>query len=57
MYRQESLDIKQKLGTKYWSKRLNLSVFEMHVVNVWLAYQGITRTAEIQYYLYNYLAE
>ena len=29
----------------------------MNVVNVWLAYQGITRMADIQANLYNYLAE
>ena len=55
--RQESLDIKTNLGTKYWTKGFNLSVFAMNVVNVWLAYQGITRMADIQANLYNYLAE
>ena len=54
--RQESLDIKI-LGTKYLSKRVNLSVFAMNMVNVWLAYQGITRTEETQADLYNYTAE
>ena len=29
----------------------------MNVVDVWLAYQGITRTAGTQAYFYNYLAE
>ena len=43
---QESLD--KNLGTKDWSKRFNLSIFEMNMVNVWLEYQGITRMAEIQ---------
>ena len=28
----------------------------MIMVNVWLAYQGITRTADTQAYFYNYLA-
>ena len=45
--RLESLDI-EKMGTKYWSKQFNISVFAMHVVDVWLAYQGITITAETQ---------
>ena len=47
----------KKFGTKDWSKRFNLSVFAMNVVDVWLAYQGITRKAEIQADFYNYLAE
>ena len=47
----------KKLGTKYWLKRFNLSIFAMNAVDVWLAYQGITRTAEIQADFYNYLAE
>ena len=34
--RQEIIDIEKKLGTKYWSKRFNISVFKMNVVNVWL---------------------
>ena len=55
--RQESLDIEKKLGTKDWSKRFNLSVFEMNVVCVWLAYHVITSTAEIQAGFYNYLDE
>ena len=29
----------------------------MNVVNAWLAYQCITRTADIQYYFHNYLDE
>ena len=53
---QESLDIK-KLGTKDWSKRLNLSVFAMNVVDIWLAYQCTTRTAYTKADFYNYLAE
>ena len=55
--RQESLNIEKKLGTKDWSKRFNLSVFAMNVVDVWLAYQGITGTAETQADFRNYLAE
>ena len=55
--RQESLEIEKKLGTKDWSKRFNRSVFEVNVVNIWLAYQGITKTAENQDDFYNYLAE
>ena len=27
------------------------------MVDIWLGYQGITRTADIQAYLYNYMAE
>ena len=55
--RQESLDIEKKLGTKYWSKRFNLSVFAMNVVYFWLDYQGITGMAETQAGFSNYLAE
>ena len=55
--RQESLDIEKKLGTKYWSKRFNISVFVINVDDGWLAYQGITGTAETQADFYNYLAE
>ena len=55
--RQEIIDIKKKLGTKDWLKRFNLSVFAMNMVDVWLAYQGITGTAETQADFYNYLDE
>ena len=46
--RQESIDIKKKFGTKDWSKRFNLSVFAMNVVDVWLVYQGINGMAYTQ---------
>ena len=55
--RQEILDIEKQLGTKYWLKRFNLSVFAMNVVDVWLAYQGITRTTDTQADLYNDITE
>ena len=55
--RQESLDIEKKLGTKYWLRRFNLSVFAMNVVDVWLVYQGITGAADTQADFYNHLAE
>ena len=45
--RQESLDIQNKLGKKYWLKQFNLSIFAINVVNVWLAHQGITRISDI----------
>ena len=44
-------------GTKYCSKGFNISGFAMNVVDVWLEYSGITGTAGIQDYFYNYLAE
>ena len=47
----------KSLGTKYWSKRFNLSVFSINVVDVWLVHQGITGRAETQADFYNYLAE
>ena len=43
------------MGTKDWLKRLNLYIFEMNVVNFWLAYQGITRTADTQSAFHNYM--
>ena len=55
--RQESHDIEKMVGTKDWSKRFNLSVFTMNVVNAWFAYQGITGTAYKQADLYHYLAK
>ena len=45
------------MGTKDWLKRFNISVFAMNVVDIWLAYQVITGTAETQSDFYNYLAE
>ena len=54
---QESLDIEKKLGTKYWSKRFNLYVFAMNVVDVWLAYQSITGTSDTQADFYNYISK
>ena len=45
------------MGTKYWSKRFNISVFVMNVVNVWLAYQCITGMEDTQADFYNYLSE
>ena len=47
----------KKFGTKNWLKRFNLSIFSINVAGVWLEYQGITRTANIQTYLYNYMAK
>ena len=55
--RQEIFDTEKNLCTKYWSKRFNLSIFVMNVVDVCLEYQGITRTMDIQADLYNYLSE
>ena len=49
--------ISKKLVTNYWSKRFNLSVFATNVVNLWLVYQGITRTAETQADFYNHFSE
>ena len=54
---QEILDTEKQLGTKYWSKRFNLSGFATNVVELWLAYRGITRMVVNQDDLYNYMAE
>ena len=51
------LTSKKKLGTKYWLKRFNLSVFSMNVVDVWLSYQVFTGTADTQADFYSYLSE
>ena len=53
----KNVSTSKKLGTKYWSKRFNLSVFAMNAVKVWLVYQGINRTADAQADFYNYMAE
>ena len=47
---------RKKLGTKYWSKRFNLSVFAMNAVDVRLAYQCTARTEDNQYDFYNYIS-
>ena len=46
----------KKLGTKDWLKQFNLSFLAMSLVDVWLAYQGINRTEDIQADFYNYMA-
>ena len=48
---------RKKLGTKYELNWFKISAFEMNVVDVWLAYQGITKMEDIQDDLYNYMAE
>ena len=44
--RQAGLCIEKKAGTKDWSKRVNLSVFSMCVVDSFLAYRGCTLCEE-----------
>ena len=51
-----AVNIEKKSDTKNWSKWFNLSVFAVDVVNVWLEYRCITRTADTQDDLYNYLS-
>ena len=55
--RQERIDTGKNLGTKYFSKRFNLSVFAINVVNVWLVHQCINRTTDNKADFYNYLDE
>ena len=44
---------KKTLNTKDWSKKFNLTIYAMNVVDVYLAYKGITRTAKIKPDFYN----
>ena len=39
--RQKDLSLERKLVTKYWSKRINISLLSICVVDTWLAYSGI----------------
>ena len=38
--RQDDLDVEKKFVTTDWSKRVNLSIFSMCVVDAWLVYRG-----------------
>ena len=38
--RQDDLAMEKKIETKEWSKRVNMSIFAMCVVDTWLVYNG-----------------
>ena len=56
-YRQSSLMIESKLGTKYWSMRINMSLVAICIVDTCLAYKLATRTEETHAEFYLALAE
>ena len=55
--RQDNLDIEKKIETKDWSKRCNLSIFAICVVDTWLAYKQIGKAYETQQDFYVHLSE
>ena len=56
-YRQSSLMLEKKLGTKDWAMRINMSLFAICIVDTWLAYKLCTGTEETQAAFYLALAE
>ena len=56
--RQDDLDLEKKLGTQDWSKRFNMSLLGICIVDTWLAYSQVTQNKhEIQSEFYSFLAE
>jgi hypothetical protein len=55
--RQDDLAIERKLGTHDWSKRVNLSVFSMIVVDAYLVYKACTGSVESPSVFFHRLAE
>ena len=56
--RQKDLSLERKLVTRDWSKRINISLLSICIVDSWLAYTGITEDKkEKQKDFYGYLAE
>ena len=56
-YRQSSLMIERKLGTKYWSMQINMSLVAICIVETWLEYKLASGTEETQAEFYLALAE
>ena len=56
-YRQSSLMIERKLGTKDWAMRINMPLVAIYIVDSWLAYKLATGTEETQADFYLALAE
>ena len=47
-FRQADLKLERKLVTKDWSKRLNISLLSICIVDTWFAYSGILESHENQ---------
>lgn len=57
-HRQDTLMIERKLVTDDWSKRVNLSILSMIMVDTWLVYNHCTNPEhEVQKSFYEFLAE
>ena len=54
---QDDLMLERKLGMMDWSKRVNMPLFGIFVVDAWLVYSKCTETEESQREIYEYLAE
>ena len=46
--RQDDLRIEKKIETKDWSRRVNLSIFSMIVVDTWLVFNAMRNTPTVQ---------
>jgi hypothetical protein len=56
-HRQDTLNIEKKVKTHDWSKRVNLTIFAMCVVDAWLLYSKATKCSEKQKDFYMFLAD
>ena len=56
-HRQATLMLETKLPTQDWSKRVNMSLFAMTVVDSWLTFSACTDATETQKEYYSLLAE
>ena len=56
-HRKDTLKLENKLKVHDWSKRVNMTLFAMMVVDVWLAFNGCTLAEETQKEFYTLLAE
>ena len=56
-HRQDNLKTENKLETKKWDMRVNLTIFSMIVVDTWLVYSQATGSTELQSEFYVRLSE
>jgi hypothetical protein len=56
-HRQATLMLENKLPTQEWSRRVNMTLFGMLVVDAWLAFSECTQACETQKEFYSLLAE
>jgi hypothetical protein len=56
-HRQATLMLENKRPTQEWSRRVNMTLFGMIVVDSWLAFSACTGAAETQKEFYTLLAE